>query len=79
MKLFKKSFTISFCSRHVCIATGRNLQQIQSFLLCAGQKMREPNGNFYCNPLMLEGVPFNDNVFTLKSKGVELLKATKER
>ena len=43
----------------------------------AGQKKRDnefaysgqPNGNFYCNPLLLEGVEFNYNVFTLESKG----------
>lgn len=29
----------------------------------------EAKGNFYCNPLMLEGVAFNYNAFTLESKG----------
>lgn len=29
----------------------------------------QPNGNFYCNPLMLEGVAIDYNAFTLESKG----------
>jgi len=30
----------------------------------------QPNGNFFCSPLMLEGVAFDYNAFTLESKGV---------
>ncbi|MEO5975987.1 MAG: hypothetical protein ABIS36_01305 [Chryseolinea sp.] len=48
-------------------------------LSCPGTKQKnqdneythsgQPNGNFYCNPLMLEGVAFNYSAFTLESKG----------
>jgi len=46
-------------------------------LSCPGAEKRDnefaysgqPNGNFYCNPLMLEGVAFDYNAFTLESKG----------
>ena len=29
----------------------------------------QPQGNFYCNPLLLDGESFNHNAFTLKTKG----------
>ena len=29
----------------------------------------QPNGNFYCNPLTLDGLAFDYNAFTLESKG----------
>jgi hypothetical protein len=46
-------------------------------LSCPGAEKRdneftyngEPNGNFYCNPLMLGGVAFDYNAFTLESEG----------
>lgn len=46
-------------------------------LSCPGAERRhnefaysgQPNGNFYCNPLMLEDVAFDYNAFTLESKG----------
>jgi hypothetical protein len=74
MKLFKKSFTI-FLLFSTCCASLTWAQPLSPD--CLDQKKRDnefanngkPNGNFYCNPMMLEGVAFNYNAFTLKSEG----------
>jgi hypothetical protein len=74
MKLFKKSFIIFFLLVTCCAS----LTWAQPLSLdCLAQKKHnnefahsgQPNGNFYCNPLMLEDVAFDYNAFTLKSKG----------
>jgi hypothetical protein len=81
MKLFKKSFTIFFLLTTCCasLTWAQPFRSFSSFLNpdCAALEKHDnefaysgqPNGNFYCNPLMLEGVVFNFNAFTLKSKG----------
>jgi hypothetical protein len=80
MKLWGKSVTIFFLFS-TCCASLTWAQPLSPD--CIEQKKRnnefaysgQPNSNFYCNPLMLEGVAFNYNAFTLKSKGE--LKLTK--
>jgi hypothetical protein len=81
MKLFKKSFILFFLLSTCCasLTWAQPFSSFSSFLNpdCATQEKRDnefaysgrPNGNFYCNPLMLEGVAFNYNAFTLKSQG----------
>lgn len=80
MKLLKKSFTI-FLLLAACCASFTRAQPSDSFSSfispgCAGEENRDneiclgrPEGNFYCNPLMLDGVAFHDNVLTLKTTG----------
>jgi hypothetical protein len=58
-------------------AFGSFLNYDPLLLSCPGAEKRnnefayngQPNGNFYCNPLRLEGVAFDYNTFTLESKG----------
>jgi hypothetical protein len=81
MKFSKKSFTIFFLFSTCCasLTLAQPFSSFSSFLNpdCAKVEKSDnefvysgqPNGIFYCNPLMLEGVAFNYNAFTLKSKG----------
>lgn len=80
MKLLRKSVTILlFTTCCISLTWSQSASSFSSVLNpdCARQKKLDnefaysgqPNGNFYCNPLMLEGVSFNYNAFTLKSKG----------
>jgi hypothetical protein len=83
MKLFKKSFTIFFLLATCCasLTWAQSFRRFSPLLnpysYCADQGKRnnefaysgQPNGFFYCNPLMLEGVKFDYNAFTLESKG----------
>ena len=39
----------------------------------------QPNGNFYCNPLVLDGLAFDYSAFTLESKGeLKLIKGDRK-
>lgn len=81
MKLFKKSLTIFFLFSTCCVSLSwaQPFRDFSSVVNpdCADQEKRDheftyagqPKGNFYCNPLTLEGVAFDYNAFTLKSKG----------
>ena len=83
MKLFKKSLTI-FLLFSTCCASftwAQSFRSFNSFLkpvsICPEQQKRhneftysgEPNGIFYCNALMLDGLAFDYYSFTPESKG----------
>ncbi len=80
MKLLTKSLTIFLFS--ACCASLTWAQSFRSFgefpnPYCADQGKHNhefaysgpPDGFFYCNPLMLDGVAFSYHEFTLESKG----------
>jgi hypothetical protein len=81
MKLFKKSLTIAFLFSTCCASLGwaQSNQSFRGFSspACPEQEKRnneftysgEPDGIFYCNSLMLEGMAFNYFAFSLESKG----------
>jgi len=81
MKLFRKSFTLFLLLATCCasITWAQSYESVYSFLNpdCPWQKKRhneltysgQPNGNFYCNPLLLDGVEFDYILFGLESKG----------
>ncbi|HEX5171503.1 MAG TPA: hypothetical protein VFW11_20135 [Cyclobacteriaceae bacterium] len=87
MKIFRKSLTIFFLLSTGCasLTWAQSSGSFSSFLSpdCAWLQKRNnelaysgsPQGNFYCNPLVLDGVAFDYNSFTLESKGE--LKLTK--
>lgn len=87
MKLFKKSLTIFFLFSACCtsLTWGQSFPGFNSFLSpdCQWLSKRNneltysgsPEGYFYCNPLVLDGVAFDYNSFTVESKGE--LKLTK--
>lgn len=94
MKLFRKSFTIflSLSAGFASLAWAQSFRNFNSFpnpySYCADQGKRDhefaysgqPDGFFYCNPLMLEGVAFDYNAFTLESKGeLKLIKEESKR
>ncbi len=69
------------CASLTCAQSFRSFSSFPNYdpllLSCPGAEKRDnefaysgqPNGNFYCNPLMLAGVAFDYNAFTLESKG----------
>jgi hypothetical protein len=81
MKLFKKSLTIFFLLTICCASLTRaqSFRRFSTFVTpdCEEQKKHfneltysgQSDGDFYCNPLRLEGVAFNYNAFTLESTG----------
>jgi hypothetical protein len=89
MKLFRKSFTIFFLLA-TCCASFAWAQSFRSFSpsfpnpWCLELQNRnnefaysgQPEGIFYCNPLMLEGEEFDYFTFGLESKGeLKLIKS----
>ena len=88
MRLFKKSLTIFFLLS-ACCASLTWAQSFRSFSsypnpFCSEQRNNEltysgePDGNFYCNPIMMDGVAFDYFTFTLESKGeLKLIKESK--
>jgi hypothetical protein len=81
MKRFRKSFTLFFVLATCCssLSWAQPFRSFSSVINpdCATQEKRDneftysgrPYGNFYCNPILLEGVWINDIGFALQSKG----------